>query len=308
MFGLILNQMVIFFLVFAVGFIASRTGVIAQEGMPPLAKLATKMLLPAMIVYSTCANCTSDMILRNGGMILLAAAFYAVISLVVFLMAKAMRLEHDKDRVFQFCFIFGNTGFVGIPLLASVLPGAGLVYMMMFTIVDQLVFWTYGVWLSTARGRTADGFSPRQLLNPNIIALVIALAILFLHIPVPDIIMSGLGTISAATPGVCMVYLGALAGFSDVRPVLKRPELYAGIVVKMVALPVAAAKVLLAVGAFPDQMVLGLAVIMALPVMTVVPMVAATNGGEGEYATGITVVTLVASIVAIPLVAFLIGA
>lgn len=46
---------------------------------------------------------------------------------------------------------------------------------------------------------------------------------------------------------------------------------------------------------------------MALPVMTVVPMVVANNGKEYEYATGITVVTLVASIVTIPLVVFLVG-
>lgn len=54
-------------------------------------------------------------------------------------------------------------------------------------------------------------------------------------------------------------------------------------------------------------MVLALAIIMALPVMTVVPMVVANNGKEYEYATGITVVTLVASIVTIPFVVFLTG-
>lgn len=45
--------------------------------------------------------------------------------------------------------------------------------------------------------------------------------------------------------------------------------------------------------------------IMALPIMTVVPMIAKQNGHEGDYAAGMTVVTLVASAVTIPLVQLL---
>ena len=90
-------------------------------------------------------------------------------------------------------------------------------------------------------------------------------------------------------------------------PVLKRPELYVGIVVKMIVLPVVVGHLIAMTEIFPGQMVLALAIIMALPVMTVVPMMVANNGKEHEYATGITVVTLVASIVTIPLVVFLVG-
>lgn len=141
----------VFFLVFAAGFVSSRFKVIREDSLPALAQVITKVLLPCMIFYSTYANCERQTIIDNWEMVLLAAFFYALISLVTFLLAKALRIEHDKDRVFQLCFIFGNTGFVGIPLLAAVFPDAGLVYMMMFSIIDQLVFWTYGIWLSTAR-------------------------------------------------------------------------------------------------------------------------------------------------------------
>lgn len=45
---------------------------------------------------------------------------------------------------------------------------------------------------------------------------------------------------------------------------------------------------------------------ISLPVMTVVPMIAAQNGKEGSYATGIAVASFVACIITIPLVAFLV--
>lgn len=303
--------MLIFFLVFAVGFVAARLHVVKDESLPGLAQLITKILLPAMIFYSTYANCSRQTIIDNWQMVLLAAVFYALISLVMFVVAKMMSIEHDKDRVFQLCFIFGNTGFVGVPLLAAVFPDAGLVYMMMFSIVDQLVFWTYGIWLSTERDHHHEAsrhIRLRNLITPNTVAIVAAVVFVMGEIPVPEVLLSGLGTISSATTGMCMLYLGALASFSSVVPVLKRPDPYVGIGLKMVVLPVVIGKLLLVTGLFPQAMVSALVIIMALPVMTVVPMVVAANGKEYEYATGITVVTLVVSIVTIPLVVFLVGA
>ncbi len=309
-FELTLSHMIVFFLVFAVGFAAARLRALPQEALPSVAQLITKVLLPVMIFYSTYANCTRQTILDNWQMVLLAALFYALISLVTFLLAKALRIEHDKDRVFQLCFIFGNTGFVGIPLLAAVFPDAGLVYMMMFSLVDQALFWTYGVWLSTERGHhhaAAQHIRLKQAITPNTVAIVVAVVFVMVPVPVPEVVLSGLGTISSATTGMCMLYLGALASYSRLAGVLRCPDAYVGILVKMVVLPVLVAKLLLLTGWFPPDMVRALAIIMALPVMTVVPLVVAANGRETEYATGITVVTLVASIATIPLVVFLVG-
>lgn len=303
-FAITLERMLVFFLILAVGFAAARLGVIGRDFLPGLAGLITKVLLPVMIFYSTCAGCTRQALFDNLAMVALAALFYATASLVLFLLARAMRLPHDKDRVFQFCFIFGNTGFVGIPLLAAVFPEAGLLYMMLFSVVDQAVFWTYGVWLATARDRQVARFSPRSLVTPNTVAIAAALVFVLADIPLPRLAALSLGTISGATSALCMMYLGALVCFSNVGAALRRPELYVGITVKMVALPVLAGR-LLALTALPGDLVSALVIIMALPVMTVVPMVAAQNGDEGEYATGITVVTLVASVATIPLAVLL---
>lgn len=304
-FSLTLSHMIVFFIVFAVGFASARLRVVDQTQLPGLAQIITKVLLPVMIFYSTYANCTRQTILENAPMILLAALFYAFISLAMFLIAKGLRIEHDKDRVFQLCFIFGNTGFVGIPLLAAVFPDAGLVYMMMFSIVDQAVFWTYGVWLSTERNHrhpAKNHIDPKMLITPNTVAIALALIFVLASLPLPDALVSGLSTISAATTGMCMIYLGALASFARILPVLRRCETYVGIVVKMIVLPILVGRLLLVTDAFPAPMVQALVIIMALPVMTVVPMVVAANGKEFEYATGITVVTLVISIFTIPLV------
>ncbi len=304
-FEVTLEQMTIFFLILAIGFAAAKTGIVKQESMPAFDQLITKILLPVMIFYPTCANCPRQDIFDNVALIGLSALFYAVISLLMFILARLLKLPHDKDRIFQFCFIFGNTGFVGIPLLASVFPQGGLVYMMMFSIVDQLVFWTYGIWLSTGRSHGhKHRFAIRMLLTPNVVALFAAVIFVLLQIPIADPLNMTLGTVSNATSAMCMIYLGVLVCFSNVLSVLKRPETYVGIGIKMILLPILAGR-LLSWTPLPSDMVSALVIIMALPTMTVVPMLAAQNGDEGEYAAGITVVTLVTSMATIPLVVFL---
>ena len=54
----------------------------------------------------------------------------------------------------------------------------------------------------------------------------------------------------------------------------------------------------------PYEIAAGMTLIMALPVMTVVPMIAKQYGNEGDFAAGITVATLVICMVTIPVVAY----
>ena len=299
--------MIIFFFILAVGFVAGKRGIIKQEFMGSFSGMITKIFLPVFIFYSTTSSTTRQMVFENYWVLILATGFYFVIAAVTWLLARLMRLSNDKDRIFQFAFIFGNTAFVGMPLLAVVFPDYGLFFMCLFSVVDQLVFWTFGIWLSTARDRQATRFTPKKLLTPNIIAILLALAFILLDIPLPSIINAALGTISKATGALAMLYLGAMIcfAFAELGAVLKRYEVYVGIAVKMVLLPIVVGLLLMQTP-LPYEMVACMVLVIALPVMTVVPMIASTNGNEGDYATGIAVVSFIACVVTIPLVAFVV--
>ena len=175
--------------------------------------------------------------------------------------------------------------------------------MMLFTIVDQAIFWTFGIWMATGRDRQTE-FTIKNFISPNIIAMALALIVVLIGVPVPAVINDTLATISNATSAMCMMYLGAMVCFSKWMQVLKCAELYVGIVVKMVLLPVIGGHIFMLIG-LPQDMMVSMVAIMSLPIMTVVPMIASMNSNEGEYATGMTVVTLVVSVATIPLVQLL---
>ena len=55
-----------------------------------------------------------------------------------------------------------------------------------------------------------------------------------------------------------------------------------------------------------DDMKKTMILIAGLPTMTVIPMLAKNGGNEGEYAAGITMVTLAASLFTLPLLSLII--
>ena len=303
-FQVTLHQMIIFFLILLVGFAVGKAGLFKREQMGGLAQIITKVLLPVLIFQGTTACATRENIAANWPIVAFAVAFYVVVAAVLFALAKLMHLKGDRDKVFTFCYLFGNTGFVGIPLLVALFPESGMLYMMLFSIIDQLVFWTFGIWLATARDRKAS-FSAKSLLTPNLISMILALVFVAFEIPIPDVIGDTLAVIGNATSGMCMIYLGLLVCFSKWMQVIKCKELYVGIAVKMILLPIVGGHLLMAIGGISPDAMVSMVVIMSLPVMTVVPMIASMHGHEGEYATGITVITLVVSVVTIPLVQLL---
>lgn len=308
-----LHQMILFFLILGVGFVAGKCHVVKKDFLGEFSGFIVTILLPVQLFYCTYASVTRDAVFDNLSMIVLAAAFYAVAIVLTWLLSKLLRLKGDRSRVFRLCFIFGNTGFVGIPLLAALFPEHGLLYMALFTLVDQPLLWTYGVYLSTAQhdapgdsyGRHELNIDLKSLVSPNTVALVLAFACVLAAIPLPGIVMDTMQSISSATPALCMMYLGALLCFSDWMGALKRPDLYAGVAAKMIVLPVLAGKLLLWSGMFSQELIEALVIIIALPVMTLVPILAQKNGHEGDYAAGTTVATLVISIASIPLVVWL---
>ncbi len=291
-----------FLLILIIGFISGRLHVIRQEMMPMLAQIITKVFLPIMIFYSTTTSASRQLIVDNLLVILLAVIFYGFMIGFSYLLAKAMRLKRDKDRIFQFAFIFGNTAFVGMPLLNAAFPQYGLLFMCLFSLIDQPVFWTYGIWLSTARDREPARFSPKSLITPNTIAIALAFIVALVEIPLPDLLNDTLQLVSGATPALCILYLGAMICFSNIGQIFKRKELYALILVKMVLLPLSFG-LILSLLPLPFEMRACMVLTAALPVMTVVPMISEQNGHEGAYATGLTAISLVACVATIPLVA-----
>ena len=299
----IAGQTASFALMLAIGFLCAHAGVVSRSSLPTAIALSTKVFLPAMLFSIICERMDSDLVCAQLPMAALAFVFYPAIVVVMKLLAAALHLEREKSAAFRMVFIFGNTGFIGLPILVAVFPDTGAANLVFFAIVDQLAFWTYGASLARA-GVGAPGWkaTAKGFFNPNIVAMALALACVGAGLPVPEAAVGFLGTVGAAATPLCMVCLGALCRLSNLRQVLRERELYVGVLVKMMALPLCAAPLL---GMLPlaSDVSASMVLMMGMPPTVLVPLVVEASGGDGPYATALSVAAVAFAVLTLPLVA-----
>lgn len=302
-FGVVLNELLKFSIILFVGYLAAWKKILPKEYLPQLCSLITKILLPVYIFICFASKNTLEQLITCVPVIGLSIILYLIFIGVFFLLAKFMNLPEERSKVWQASFIFGNTAMIGIPLLAQLYSANGILYVAAFSIVDQIILWSYGIWLISGQDKQIE-FSYKNFLNPALCSIALALMIIIFQIKIPDILLNTLGDIGRTSTPLCMLYFGSLFFYSRWKSVLRQKEFYIGVLVKMLLLPLIFG-ILLKYFLLPSNMSQTLIILSALPTMTVIPIFASAYTSEGDYATGIALLTIVLSMITLPLVIFI---
>lgn len=302
-FMVIFEQLVSFFLMMLVGYIAAKKRVTTREFLDRLATLIMKLLLPIMI-FSNMMNGTSRAQLAGDlPALFMVAAIYGSLFVIFAIIARLLRLPKERADIFQAVFVFGNVGFIGLPLMLSVSPAHGGIYSALVSIIDQSLFWTYGLYLTTPRGKSH--FDWKNFINPAVCGIVVAILLLLCDLHIPDILENGLLKIGSAATPLSLIYMGGLLCFCNWTPVLRQKELYLGIVVKMILFPILFFAVVSQFVTNTD-MTHTVSLIAGLPTMVAVAMFAQSTRKEGDYALGTVLATTVASLITLSIVSYVI--
>ena len=303
-FMVILEQLVSFFLMMLIGYIAARKRITTREFLDRLASLIMKLLLPIMIFANMMNGTSRSQLAADLPAFFMALGIYGSLIVIFAVIAKILRLPTDRAQIFQAVFVFGNVGFIGLPLMLSVSPVHGGIYSALLSIVDQSLFWTYGLYLTTPTGKSAH-FDWKNFINPAVCGIVLAIVLLLLDVHLPEILENGLLKIGSAATPMSLIYMGGLLCFCNWTPVLRQKELYIGIATKMLIFPIVYFTVVSHLVSNTD-MTHTLSIVAGLPTMVAVAMFAQSTRKEGDYALGTVLATTVASLVTLSIVAYII--
>lgn len=302
MFSIVTGQMISFAIMLGLGAFAGHRGIIRRESVNDVIAVSLKLLLPIMVFSFVYKGSDFQGIAAHAAIVPLTLALYAALIGATRLTARLLHLSGPKAAAWRMTFLFGNTGFIGLPVLSALFPNSGAVSLAMFMTLDQAIFWTYGVYLAGGgEKRLGIRSFARRFANPNIIAVFGGLALACLGVRIPDVATSTLSAIGAAATPVCMVCLGAMFFFADRKTLLNAREIIAGVGMKMLALPLLGGFVL-SHTPLPCDVIVSFTALMAMPATTLVPLTVQSEGGPGEYASVLSVATIAISVVTMPLV------
>ena len=301
-FEILLQQIGLFVIYILAGVILVRTKVLNKETLEPISKFVIKMALPVMIFINIIDGVNNEILSGSWPIILIAAGFYVVMFLVSLWMTKFFHLAENRAGIYQAMMLFGNIGFMAVPVISNVFPGNGILYVSVFMIFDQFMLWTLGVKLTTPMG--SGRFDPKKLINPATVAILIGMILMLTEVRIPSLLDTGLQKIGATASPLAMIYIGGIFAELPLKKYLKEISLYGIVIVRML---LAAILMFLVLGFFPvnEEIRLAMALITGMPTMTAVVMMANASGLDGDYALGGVFITTVCGIVTLPFVCWL---
>jgi len=211
-----------FFALIGVGFVAGRTRFFPEEATAYLTKFVFYFALSAML-FRFSANLSLSEIFD--ARVLAAylwgtAAVYGIAMAVAFLRG----LDTQTAAIEAQCAAIGNTGFLGVPMLALLLGQQAVGPIILVLSTDLIVFSSLLVILVVgSRQGKMDITIFRTLAiglakNPMIVAIVLGLLVSAASLPIPDPVNEFLATLgAAATPGALFAIGASLASKSAER-------------------------------------------------------------------------------------------
>lgn len=308
---IVFYQLVIFVIYGAIGVAAVKGGILDEAGLHAVSRVVIKVTLPVMLFTNTVSGVTRESLLESLPVTGATAVMYLLLALLCWGMSRAFGLRGDKASVFMASTMFGNVGFIGIPIIAMLFPERGMLYIAAFTIVDQLLMWTLGITLLTPaekRSSVTPAQNLRRLVNAATIAIVLAVIVVMIGLPMPGVLMEALTKVGSITSPLALIYLGGVFCFMDIGQSLRQKEFYAAAVIKMLVFPVLFFLLMQASGLLDTEMAMTMTIFSAMPTMTSIGMLAKSNGCCGEYSISCIFVTTIACIITLPVVCMAVSA
>lgn len=287
------------FLMMAVGFLLGKLGKLNSHGLSQMTFLLLYIVNPCIIIQCFQVEATPALLRELGTGALVTLACYAAYILIAQLLFR--RTARDDRDSLRFAVVYGNIGFMGVPLVQSVLGADAMIYGALSLVAFNLFSWTHGVILMGGR----KALSPRKVfLNPGVIGLAIALVFFLGHFTLPAPIGNAVSFLADLNSPLAMVAVGAQMASAGLLRSFRRPVLYAASAVRLVVIPALTALCLLPLGLNP-ALYCASVILSAAPVAGITSMFAQQFGRNTETAVQMITLSTLLSIVTLPVFAAL---
>ena len=297
--------MLTLFVIVIVGYGAGKLGYMGGTFDKRLSKLVIDITCPALILSSAMTGELPDrrFILPLLGISVLT---YAVLMVVALLLPRFLTRQKNEEGIIGFALMFGNVGFMGYPVVASIFGHQAVFYAAVLNVVNTFAVFTIGTMLVTGgEGTTREKFNRKVLYSTPMLSAYLAMLIVALGIDqVPAFVSQPLTMMGNITVPAALLIIGSSMSHLSLRTMLGTPTVYATTLLRLALLPVAIHFLCTALGF--DPFVVGInTVVIAMPVATYGTILCLRYGRDTTLIAEVTFITTLLSMLTIPLLVIL---
>lgn len=218
-FLVVAGQVVTLFLLMGVGFVLAQLGRLHTDGVAQMSYLCLYIVTPALMIKSFAVERTPGMLSQLAVFFL---AYVASVGVCIVLSRSCFRGEPPERRApMRFGLVFSNNGFMGLPLLLSILGPGAVIYGVVSAVGFNLLLWTYGV--KTMGGRV----TLRQVIvNPATVGLAVGLPLFLTGLRLPGMVSNAVNFVADLNTPLAMIVIGAQMAGADLKVSFTSLKLY----------------------------------------------------------------------------------
>ena len=293
--------MMTLFAIVIVGYGAGKLGYLGGDFDRQLSRLVINMTCPALILSSAMTGELPDReyILP---LLLISVITYAVLTGVAFLLPRYLTKKKDDEGAIGFALMFGNVGFMGYPVVASIFGHEAVFYAAVLNVVNTFAVFTVGTILITGKSDVEQKrFEKKVLYSTPMLACYLTMLIVALRIDnIPEAISAPLTMIGNITVPAALLIIGSSMSNLSLRSLLGNTTVYTTTLFRLAILPIGIYFLCKALGF--DSFVVNInTVVIAMPVATYGTILCLKYGKDTTTITGVTFITTLVSMVSIPL-------
>ncbi len=298
-----LNLQIMLFILMAVGILVKKIGIISASNRKSFSDMLINVILPCNIVSSFMSGIEiSSDLLKN---CVLAVALSAVIQIFVTYTNKLIFRKVAKNRksVMSYGMICSNSSFIGLPVAQELYGDMGVLFTSVFQIPIRFTMWTAGLSLFTDIDRKSA--FKKLAKHPCIIAVFLGFLLMVLPVTLPTVVTNTISSISKCTTPLSMIVIGTILADADIKTMFSKDVLYYSFW-RLIGLPMIIWLILMPFHL--DKLLVSICVIMSgMPAGSTTSILADKYGGDSMFASQMTFVSTLFSIVTIPILGMILN-
>lgn len=230
-------QMAIIFVIMATGFVANKLKSEDHTFDLGLSSFIMSVSCPALILSSVCGDELPDKELVVP-LLITGLISYLVVFVLSVLGSRLFSKDKDIQGIYTFMLVFGNVGFIGYPVVASLFGPQAVFFAAVLNFANSLFMFSAGMGLISGQRFNLRHIDFKFLYNPNMVASYLAiLAVMFDIHPVPAVISEPLRMVGSITVPGALLIIGSSIAQMPLRRMSGSPGVYALCLLRLIVLP-----------------------------------------------------------------------
>jgi hypothetical protein len=293
--------MMTLFALVVVGYIAGKLGYLGGDFDRQLSRLVINITCPALILSSAMTGELPDrqFILP---LLLISIITYILLAGAGFLLPRYITRKKEEQGPIGFALMFGNVGFMGYPVVASIFGHEAVFYAAVLNVVNTFAVFTVGTILITGKSNVeSKRFEKKVLYSTPMLAAYLTMAIVALEIDnIPMAISQPLTMLGNITVPAALLIVGSSMSHLSFRTMLGNRTVYATTLFRLAILPICI-HFLMGVLGFSQFVVNINTLVIAMPVATYGTILCLKYEKDTTMITEVTFITTLLSMISIPL-------